>query len=65
MDLTGASGLVRPPLFDRSTSYPPSVTCTYVIRAPKDAQRSFQLHFKDSRLADAADSVKVLLSRSR
>ena len=64
-DLTGANGFVRPPLFDTSTSYPPSVTCTYIIHAPKDAQRAFQLYFNNSQLADAADSVKVLLSHSK
>ena len=55
---------MRPPLFDSSTAYPPSVTCTYVIRAPEGAQRAFQLYFNNSQLADAADSVKVLLSHS-
>ena len=60
--MTRANGFVRPPLFESNyTVYPPSVTCTYVIRAPQDAQRAFQLFFNESQLADAADYVKVLV----
>ncbi|KAK7111927.1 uncharacterized protein [Littorina saxatilis] len=39
--------------------YPPSVTCTYTIRAPLGQQRAFQLRFTISELADEKDSVKV------
>ena len=61
VDMTRANGFVRAPLFENNTVYPPSVTCTYVIRAPQDAQRTFQLFFNESQLADAADYVKVLV----
>ena len=61
VDVTRANGFVRPPLFESSSVYPPSVTCTYVIRAPQDAQHAFQLFFDESQLADAADFVKVLV----
>ena len=58
VDIERANGFIRPPLF--KGNYPPSVTCSYVIRAPADTQHTLQLQFASSSLlADAKDYVKV------
>ena len=59
VDVKRANGFVLPPHFDGNNYYPPSVKCTYVIRAPDNAQRVFQLMFTFLDLADVKDSVKV------
>ncbi|KAL8564070.1 hypothetical protein ACOMHN_034547 [Nucella lapillus] len=58
-NFTRANGFLLPPNFREQQYYPASLTCDYIISAPPDATRGFQISLPVSRLADEKDHVKV------
>ncbi|KAL8564079.1 hypothetical protein ACOMHN_034556 [Nucella lapillus] len=58
-NFTRANGFLLPPNFREHQYYLASLTCDYIISAPPDATRGFQISLPVSRLADEKDHVKV------
>ncbi|KAK7489121.1 hypothetical protein BaRGS_00019635, partial [Batillaria attramentaria] len=59
VDFTRASGIIVPPNYDNNNYYPALLTCTYIVRAPQNEMRDFEIRFPVFELADDKDFVKV------